>query len=135
MLLLFQVLSEKLKDKVKQEFTLEDELRKRVQHVVQSVEQTDIEDYKKLLSGWCENRQKLLDEYVRHVKMEKRKREIADRLLELKDREEKLSFFEQLGNISLGISRIKEEKDIEEKEEEKEEEQFVSAPTASGKRR
>ena len=126
-----QAILEKLQDKIKDDFSLEEKLQERVQNIVKAVEQKDIEEYTELQTVWCENRQKLLDEHVKSVEMDKRKREIADRLLELKDKEEKLSFFEQLGKISLGISRIREEKSLEDK---KEEELFVSAPTSSGRR-
>ena len=122
---------EKLQNKTNEDFNLEEKLHEQVKDIVQSVEQKDIEEYTELLNVWCENRQKLLDEHVRSLAMGKRKREIADRLLELKEKQEKLSFFEQLGKISLGISRIREEKSLEDA---KEEEIFVSAPTASGKR-
>ena len=126
-----QSLSENLRCKVKESFALEEELQQKVDREVQSVEQHDIDEYRELIIKWNENRQSQLEECMKRVKNEKRKREIADRLLELKEDEEKLSYFEEVGQISLGITRVPETKDVKEEEAE---EQFVAAPTTGGKR-
>ena len=116
---------------MKESFSLEEELQQRVDSVVKSAQELDIDENKELLVEWNENRQSQLEAEIKRVKIEKRKRELADRLLELKDREEKLSYFEQVGQISLGIARAPETEDLEDEEVE---EQFVPAPTAGGKR-
>ena len=125
-----QSLLENVRSKVKESFSLEDELQQKVDSIVQTVQQHDTHENKELILKWNENRQSLLEEGIKRVKMEKRKREIADRLLELKENEEKLSYFEQVGQISIGITRVPEE----EEEEEEVEEQFVASPTSGAKR-
>ena len=117
--------------KVVSDFDLEKELHDKVEGIVSLVEKQDINDIQILYKHWVENRQKLVDDHIKKATMEKRKKEIADRLIELREKEEKLRFFEQIEKINLGISRRVIRKPIEDKEEE---EIFVAPPTASGKR-
>ncbi len=109
---------------------MEAELRTRVENIVQKVEARDISDLGKLFAEWCDERQNIIDDIMRRLNIDKRKREIADRLLQLKDEEERLTFFEQLGKISLGMSRVPKVEETEVKEEEV----FVAAPGPVGKR-
>ncbi len=95
---LFQSLCDKLESngKVVLDFDLEKELHDKVESIVSLVEKEDINDIQSLYKHWIQNRQNLVDEHIKKASMEKRKREIADRLIELREKEEKLRFFEQI---------------------------------------
>lgn len=111
---------------------MEEELLRRLDAVTAQYEQEDILNQNETYISWNTKREATFEEHITNVKREKRKLELADKLLELKSRQEKLKFFEHLGEISVGIANVPKEEeetgDLEEKEV------FVSAPTASGRR-
>lgn len=92
---------------------------------INTYEPIDIAAQAKLFEKWVKNRTIMLEEQVQRYQLEQKKRNIANRLLELKAKEEKLRYFEQRVKIELKISQQPVMKPIEDVVEE---EQFVAPP-------
>ena len=129
---IFQELLPKIKQQqlLVSDFELTSELESRVKNIISKMEPVDIADQMELYKKWNDTRQEKFNEEVEASRIEQRKREIADMLLELQAKEEKLNFFEQREKISLGISRMPPEETAEAEEEEI----FVAAPGTKAKK-
>jgi hypothetical protein len=87
---------------------------------------SDIEDQKQQFLGWEKNRETRLQEQIKLIQIKQKKNEVAQNLLELTAKEEKLRYFEQKSKIDLQISLQPQIRLIEEVIEE---EQFVAPPS------
>lgn len=123
----FQELSEQLKKtgKVSGDISLEDELLKLVNERIKTCEPIDVASQKKLFAEWETERTTLLEEQIKQYQTEQRKRDIAQRLLDLRSKEEKFRYFEKKVEMDLKISQQPTMRPIEEVVEE---EQYVAPP-------
>jgi len=102
-------------------------LRERVAKVIAVTETHDKAALSRLYETWSHDRESLLQEQIRHIETERRKKELAERLLKLKLQEEKLRYFDEQSRIEL---KIVENPPIENPMDKVvEEEQFVAPPT------
>lgn len=111
--------------KVADNIAVEEELLKLLNERINTYEPIDIAAQTKLFEEWVKNRTTLLEEQIQRYQLEQKKRTIANRLLELKAKEEKLRYFEQRVKIELKLSQQPVMKPIEDVVEE---EQFVAPP-------
>jgi len=120
-------MSEQLKKtgKVSGDISLEDELLKLVNERIKTCEPIDVASQKKLFAEWETERTTLLEEQIKQYQTEQRKRDIAQRLLDLRSKEEKFRYFEKKVEMDLKISQQPTMRPIEEVVEE---EQYVAPP-------
>ena len=116
--------------KIDDTIDLEKELVKMVDLVISKMEPVDVEEQCRLFDRWDEERQALVDTQVEQLRTTQRKRKIAERLLTLKSREERLRFFERQSKMDLIISMQPKIKPIEDVVEE---ELFVAPPGERGR--
>ena len=80
---------------------------------------------KKHIPQYLYQLQNLVEMQLESTRIKARKEDIVRRLLELKDREERLHYFDEHDKITVGMGRAPRFKSLEEAEKE---EQFVQAP-------
>ena len=112
------------KQKIKEE-DLEEQLKTLVHSVVPKYEDYDIKELCKLMEQWNKERQELLDQQIAAYQEKVKKYEIAKKLTELQEREEKLRFFEDRNKIRMAIKKAKKMKEIRVLSDD---EQYVAAP-------
>ncbi|CAD5116272.1 DgyrCDS5179 [Dimorphilus gyrociliatus] len=115
-----------------EDLDLEKEVKKLMENTIAQTEAYDIEKQEKLYKNWNEIREESLKKEIEAMKVDQEKKEIAEKLIQLQNREEKLSYFEQLEKIKLGIQRGPKIVPITEV---KEEEEFVAAPGERGRKK
>jgi small subunit ribosomal protein S27 len=81
-------------------------LLKRVTDSLSVVSQTDIDQISTTYRGWINSRQSALDQQLEQYKLTQKKKQIALRLVELRQREEKLRYFEEQSKIELNIAEL-----------------------------
>ena len=77
------------------------------------------------MEQWNKERQELLDQQIAAYQEKVKKYEIAKKLTELQEREEKLRFFEDRNKIRMAIKKAKKMKEIRVLSDD---EQYVAAP-------
>ena len=117
-------------NKIVAEYNLGAELLTRLKTAISECENEDIEKQCALFKHWNARRKELVDEQIEELRNQKRREELAKRLVSLQQKEEKLRYFEEQDKIKTGISRKKYEKPIEDI---REEELFVLPPGERGK--
>ena len=104
-------------------FDLENELLNSVKQSISEHETSLIENQKKSYSKWMAVREKLVSEQIEQLKLEKRKEELAEKLRQLQEKQERLLYFEQQEKIARGVQGYNRRKVAEKRKEM--EEQFV----------
>lgn len=102
------------------------ELVRRVSDAIARVAASDAAKQKETYARWTVERQQQVDAQLERYRTERKKREIAQRLVSLRQREEKLRFFEQQTKIDLTIADAPKELPIKVASIE---EQFVAPPS------
>lgn len=64
-----------------------------------------LEEQKKVYKEWIERRETIMEEQIESLKWSQQKTQIADKILELKESEERLRYYEQRVHMSLEMSR------------------------------
>ncbi|ELU18637.1 hypothetical protein CAPTEDRAFT_226413 [Capitella teleta] len=95
------------------------------QTTVEKMEAIDVEDQNAMFKEWSQRRQDMLDAQIQAARTKRKKEEIVNRLLALKDQEERLSYFDQNDQITVGMSKAPSYKSLDMIQDE---EQFVAAP-------
>lgn len=103
-----------------------------LEDTISKTEAYDMEKQEKLHSEWINKREESLKQEMEVIKIDQEKKDIAEKLIQLQKREEKLSYFEQLEKIKLGIQRAPKIVPIKEVTEE---EEFVAAPGERGRKK
>jgi len=102
-------------------------LRQRVIDSQSAVSATDCSRLTDMYRQWLDERQQLVDKQLQDAAVNVKKQEIAQRLLELKAREEKLRFFDEQTKLELKITELPADWDRVVSDEVSEE-QFVAPP-------
>jgi len=105
---------------------IDSQLSRLVERTAADVSDSDIETLSSLYRRWSDERQSELDEQLERYRVEQKKKDIVQRILDLQAREEKLRYFEKQTQIELKISERPPDPHIEEAVSE---EEFVPPPS------